>query len=565
MKDEVKKERDQSNGRDLKSKSKDRRTRSPRRDRSRSPVDRRNKDSGSGRMSKTVYVANISFDTHWSEVKDFFRDKIGNVVYCRMFENEEGRSRGCGLIEFSDVASAKKAIDELHRYDFKGRELVVKEDIDAERDRYGRLINDKKNNRDQRDRGSHQRDSDRDNRQIYDPMAQAYSNPYNNTFGLSPDFLQSLNIKGPLNNRIFVANLDYNVGEKKLEEIFRLAGKALRVRLYKDHKDVSKGYATVEFEHAVEAVQAISMFHDQNLYGRPMSIRMDKYETEEMPEVLPSKLPAGLESIGKGLGVNGQPLNVGKSLWNAANQQQNNVQSLASQTNSPLPVAQPAQLAPQQQVSSYNTSYNLSGLSSSLAANQLAQTQNVMALNSNLSNPQMNQALANTCLPAGLGSLGLGNLSAPTLNSLNSQNLTQLANTAQDVLSRTAALGNSSMNPSLSSLASSNNLYQNFQERDYQVDKYRNGLGQSTMSNPMSNTISTGATEKVIVRNLPQSFNFQELKRKFQTLGDIYHFDNKGRGTVLFCYRNPQDATNAVRLLHGSSFDGKQLDVGLYY
>lgn len=51
-----------------------------------------------------------------------------------------------------------------------------------------------------------------------------------------------LSSTGPLNNRIFVANLDYKVGEKKLEEIFRLAGKVLRVRLYTDQGGTSKGH-----------------------------------------------------------------------------------------------------------------------------------------------------------------------------------------------------------------------------------------------------------------------------------------------------------------------------------
>lgn len=113
-----------------------------------------------------------------------------------MFEDEEGRSRGCGLIEFSDIASAKKAIDELHRYNFKGRELVVKEDIDMERDRYGRLVPNKK------DKERDHRESDRHNRQIYDPIGQqSYSNAFNNTYGLSPQFLESLNIRGRLPSR----------------------------------------------------------------------------------------------------------------------------------------------------------------------------------------------------------------------------------------------------------------------------------------------------------------------------------------------------------------------------
>lgn len=120
-----------------------------------------------------------------------------------------------------------------------------------------------------------------------------------------------------MNNRIFVANLDYDVDENKLEEVFRLAGKVVRVRLSFDSSGASKGYGTIEYEHPVEAVQAISMFRNQNLFGRAMSIRMDKYDCDDMIDELPSVLPIGLESVGKGLGIGGQPLNVSKSLFAA--------------------------------------------------------------------------------------------------------------------------------------------------------------------------------------------------------------------------------------------------------
>lgn len=66
MKEEVRKERDQANGRDFK--SRDKRNRSPRRDRSRSPMEKRNRNSNV-QAAKRVYVANIPFDVHWHEVK----------------------------------------------------------------------------------------------------------------------------------------------------------------------------------------------------------------------------------------------------------------------------------------------------------------------------------------------------------------------------------------------------------------------------------------------------------------------------------------------------------------
>lgn len=251
------------------------------RDRSRSPHDR----SGNinARASRRVYVANVPFDVKWSELKDLFREKVGNVVYCQLFEDEQGRSRGCGLIEFNDVASAKKAIDTLHRFEFKNRELVVKEDLDCERDRYGRLLFPGKNRLEEEmihggsagPPGAGARGGDGYDHRFVSGGPGLYDQSSGglgqwNTYGLSPQFLDSLGISGPLNNRIFVANLDYKVGEKKLEEIFRLAGKVLRVRLYTDSNGQSKGHGTVEFDHPVEAVQAISMFHDQKLYGRAM-------------------------------------------------------------------------------------------------------------------------------------------------------------------------------------------------------------------------------------------------------------------------------------------------------
>ena len=277
-----------------------------------------NNSNGDVPRSKRVYVANVPFDVKINELKDLFREKIGEVTYCTIFENEDGKSRGCGLIEFQDIPTAAKAIEIMHRSEFKNRELVVKEDLDCERDRFGRIITGHgSRNRDDsqrrdggnrdggrqggggggggggRDRGnrnrdmqqqSHHQNNNSNNNYGYDHsiMSNAYApqQPHN-TYGLSQQFLDSLSISLPLNNRIFVANLEYKVDQDKLEEIFKLAGKVAKVKLSTDQQGQSRGYGTVEYEHPVEAVQAISMFHNQKLYGRTMSVRMDKYESED--------------------------------------------------------------------------------------------------------------------------------------------------------------------------------------------------------------------------------------------------------------------------------------------
>lgn len=63
------------------------------------------------------------------------------------------------------------------------------------------------------------------------------------------------------------------------------------VELSLDKDGNSRGFAVVEYQHPVEAVQAISMLDHQLLYDRRMTVRMDKITKE--------KLPDGLGGIGR--------------------------------------------------------------------------------------------------------------------------------------------------------------------------------------------------------------------------------------------------------------------------
>ncbi|XP_076376886.1 uncharacterized protein LOC117219032 [Megalopta genalis] len=124
----------------------------------------------------------------------------------------------------------------MHRYDIKGRKLVVKEvDFDIERDKYGRLATARNNDRIRDDRfrdPPRPQGGGRQNMNV--PTGGGGGgggggdSKFGNTYGLSTQFLESLFINGPLVTRVFVANLDYKVDEKKLLEAFKLAGKVLQ-------------------------------------------------------------------------------------------------------------------------------------------------------------------------------------------------------------------------------------------------------------------------------------------------------------------------------------------------
>lgn len=58
------------------------------------------------------------------------------------------------------------------------------------------------------------------------------------------------------------------------------------VELSVDKDGNSRGFAVVEYQHPVEAVQAISMLDHQLLFDRRMTVRMDKITKEKLPDGL---------------------------------------------------------------------------------------------------------------------------------------------------------------------------------------------------------------------------------------------------------------------------------------
>lgn len=117
-------DRDRSRERDRNRRS-DRQPRmnSTSRDRSRERNDR----GGRKVSDRRIYVSNIPYDFRWQDLKDLFRTEVGKVAHVELFMDENDKPRGCGIVEFEDSDSVKIAVDKMHRFDIKGRKLVVKE------------------------------------------------------------------------------------------------------------------------------------------------------------------------------------------------------------------------------------------------------------------------------------------------------------------------------------------------------------------------------------------------------------------------------------------------------
>lgn len=107
--------------------------------------DGENRERSREREARTncrVYISNIPYDFRWQDLKDLFRRIVGSVEYVELFNDESGKPRGCGIVEFKDPDNVEKALEKMNRYEINGRELVVKEDHGEHRDNCGRIIRD---------------------------------------------------------------------------------------------------------------------------------------------------------------------------------------------------------------------------------------------------------------------------------------------------------------------------------------------------------------------------------------------------------------------------------------
>merc|ERR1711865_1015579 len=76
---------------------------------------------------RRVYVGNLSWDVTWPELKDHMR-AAGEVLRADVISEHNGRSKGCGIVEYSTEDEAQQAIATLTHTELHGRNIFVRED-----------------------------------------------------------------------------------------------------------------------------------------------------------------------------------------------------------------------------------------------------------------------------------------------------------------------------------------------------------------------------------------------------------------------------------------------------
>lgn len=90
------------------------------------PDQKRRSDDGV-EVGTRIYVQNLAYTTSWQDLKDHFRE-VGHVVHSDVMKDLDGRSKGCGIVEFETSREARRAIREMMDTMLGGRPILVRED-----------------------------------------------------------------------------------------------------------------------------------------------------------------------------------------------------------------------------------------------------------------------------------------------------------------------------------------------------------------------------------------------------------------------------------------------------
>ncbi|KAG6451080.1 uncharacterized protein LOC115444145 [Manduca sexta] len=390
------------------------------------------------------------------------------------------------------------------------------------------------------------------------------------TYGLSVQFLNNLNIQLPIGSKLFIHNLNSKVTVEKIREVFGFAGQIVHATLYKqENHDPPKCYAKVQYDHPVEAVQAISMFNKQKLYSWPMAVRMDSKPTYDLPE--------GLSGMGTGLGPNGEPLRGIRNYIELQPIKQklmlDNDKKDFGTSNSNMfnisPFIQPDKTM-------FNQMANSSiGLPTPMVPQMPVPPvpMPIQATNQNM-NPFGQQSTINPFNLPGFQNLQMLQ---------NSTNLQQAVSMLLQNKMNSEPMGQSSDHG-----GNGNSEWQprpkenDKNESDYSASKIRKSYGNYRNSDYGNRSFSSSDrcedrdsrktsrdhdessrenSDMLIFKNLPHSVTLQALRNKMQEVGDVKFSEITGQGRAIVRFTHSRDAERCIKLFNKSKVDGQVIDV----
>jgi RNA recognition motif-containing protein len=193
-----------------------------------------------GVNSNNVFVGNLAWSTSSDRLREHF-GQCGNVINAEVKYGRDGRSRGCGVVEFDSPQASLTAISRLNETELDGRQIFVRED----------------------------RDTPKPAVRVAPPKANG-PRPVAAVSGAAAGGV-------PNGRRLFVGNLAWTTTDQDLQEHIARGGGVVSARvMVNESSGRSKGYGIVEMATQQDAVNAIQTLNNSELNGRSIFVREDQ-------------------------------------------------------------------------------------------------------------------------------------------------------------------------------------------------------------------------------------------------------------------------------------------------
>lgn len=216
------------------------------------------------RIGKRCYVGNLAWKTSWQDLKDKFRE-YGNVVYTNVMRDDEGRSKGWGIVEYETPEEALQAINTVNGTELDGRRILVREDREDRdvKQSNGEAAAAPRAPRARRGRGAPA--GDRGGR------AAGRGGRGAGRGGPPAQTGESSGLQ------IVVQGIPWAYTWRELKDLFAEMGDVERADVATGYDGRSRGFGTVRFGSAETASSAIEKYNGTELEGRTLAVFLDKY------------------------------------------------------------------------------------------------------------------------------------------------------------------------------------------------------------------------------------------------------------------------------------------------
>ncbi|XP_059296546.1 polyadenylate-binding protein 7-like isoform X2 [Lycium ferocissimum] len=278
-----------------------------------------------------VFIKNLSDTVDNLKLQEMFQ-KFGNILSCKVVTSEDGKSKGYGFVQFGSEESASAAIEKLNgsmvgdkqmyvgkfvkktdrilpnpdaKYTnlyFKNLDLDISEEHLREKfSGFGKIISlviSKDENGGSKGFGFVNFDDPDDARKAMEAMngspvgsktlyvarAQKKAEREQLLKRLFEERRKEQIMKYQGSN-VYVKNIDDDVSDNELRELFGQCGTITSVKIMQDEKGLSKGFGFVCFSTAEEAYKAVNAFHGLMLHRKPLYVAIAQRKEERQAQL----------------------------------------------------------------------------------------------------------------------------------------------------------------------------------------------------------------------------------------------------------------------------------------